>query len=89
MEKLQQHPAGKQPARSRAVRLLILVAIGLLVCLVARSAISLALWLITSITAGTPPPGSFWSDIFPAIVLAAIVVIGSLGVYWFLRLFRN
>ncbi len=82
MEKPQQ-PASKQPAHSRTVRLLIMVGIGLLACIVVRSALALVLWLATS---STTPTGSFWSDTFPGIVLAAIVVIGSVGIYWIVRL---
>ncbi len=86
MEKLQQRPTGKQPARSRAVRFLIVAGIGLLACLVVRSALSLLLWLVTSSTPVTLPAGSFWSDSFPAIILAAVAVIGSLRIYQLMRL---
>ncbi len=85
MEKPPQHPASKPPARSRAAQMLIWVAIGLLACIAARSALALVLWLFTSST----PIGSFWSDTFPAIVLAVVVAIGSLGIYWLVRLLRN
>ncbi len=83
MEKPQQHPASKQPAHSRTLQSLVMVGIGLLACIVVRSALSLGLWLVTS---STPLTGSFWSDTFPGIVLGAVVVIGSLGIYWLIRL---
>ncbi len=89
MTKLARPDGHPKLTSSHALRLLILLGIAILACITARSALSLGLFMVTSITAGTGWSGDFWSNEFPIMILAAIAGTGSFGIYKLVRILRK
>ena len=75
--------------RKLARNVLIMLGIVVLACIALRSALSLGLWIATSIGAGTQPRGDFWSNEFPMIILLAITGIGAFGIYKLVQILRK
>ncbi len=71
------------------VRLLVVIGIALLACITLRSAVSVVLYIATSIQAGTLRTGDFWSNEFPTMVLVAVAAVGSLGIYRLVQMLRK
>ncbi len=85
-----QRPAGPQKWMDRhGLRILIILGIVILGCITLRSALSLSLYVITSITSGTGLTGDFWSNEFPVIVLLAITALGAFAIYRLARILRK
>ena len=70
-------------------KMLIMLGIVILACITLRSALTLILWLVTSTDAVTWWGTDFWSNGFPMIILAAIISVGSFGVYKLIRILRR
>ncbi len=85
MSKLAQPEGRKQVIR----KVLIMSGIVILTCIALRSALSLGLWIASSMGAGTQPRENFWSNEFPMMILVAIIGIGSFGIYKLVRILRK
>jgi len=75
--------------KPNGLRLPIILGIAILACVALRSALSLAMLLVTSVRGGMHWRGDFWSDAFPIIVLVAITGIGSFGIYKLVQVLRR
>lgn len=70
-------------------RLLIMFSIGILVFITLVSSLTFIGVLISAATVGPPPPGDFWSDIFPFIVMLTIIGIGLFGIFKLAKILRQ
>ena len=89
MEKSAGPQGPKKLTGSLPRRLLIMLGITILACITLRSALSLGLFIVTSLEAGMGWTGNFWSDEFPIMVLVAITGIGSFGLYKLVRILQK
>ncbi len=70
-------------------RLLIMFLIAVLGFITSASIFSLGMRIISTIAAGIRWTGDFWADQFPFILMAAIIIIGSLSVLRLVRLLNE
>ncbi len=68
-------------------RMLVVLGIVVLACIIIRSALSLGLFVVTTIREG--PTGNFLSDQLPMIVLLLIVGLGVFGIYKLVQVLRK
>ncbi len=68
-------------------RMLVVLGIVVLACIIIRSALSLGLFVVTTIQEGWA--GNFLSDQLPMIVLLVLVALGSFGIYKLVQVLRK
>jgi hypothetical protein len=88
-DSLQVASASEQKTGRYGLRLLLIFAIVVLGCMISGSFLTLVMIIISSITVGTRWTGNFWSDIFPFILIIAIIGIGLFGIIKLVRILRK
>ncbi len=89
MTRSEQPDKRKKLTGGNGVRLLVVTGIAILACITLRSVVSVVLYIVTSVQAGTLQTGDFWSNEFPTMVLLAVAAIGSLGIYRLVQMLRK
>ncbi len=84
-----EQPDKRRKFSGNGVRLLIILGIAILACISLRSAVSVVLYVATSMQTGTLLTGDFWSNEFPTMVLVAVVAAGSFGIYRLMQMLRK
>lgn len=82
-------PSSEQKKLGYGVRLLIAFGIVSLGCITITSAFSLIMTTIASITIGTRWTGDFWADIFPILLMIAVIGLGVFGVVKLAQVLRK
>ena len=81
--------SSEQKTSRYGLRLLTIFGIGILGCVTTTAGIALIMVIVSSVTVGTRWTGNFWSDIFPFIIMMAVIGSGLFGILKLVQVLRK